>query len=229
MLLAAPTPAAASIDEQTEKPIYELLSLQQIQEHAAKASDPQALLEYALAARAIEDTQNGLRATPHDLPVDLKGNLYTFSPAGEQFRVIEPSSPDIDWTTYFNAMKTARVQAEKVPEGTVVQTVMANGHVETQKTAGAGGGYRVTNPTGEAYLVDTAKFEKLYDPVEGEEGTFKPKPSNRKVVTLDENVAFTAPWGEPMLIKSGGVLVTEGKGKTYGIQPDEYSATYSPV
>ena len=96
---------------------------------------------------------------------------------------------------------------------------MADGHVETSKTAGPDGGYRVTYPSGEQYLVDTEKFERIYD-LTDEAGVYAPKPDPRKVLPLEQNVAFEAPWGEKMYIKSGGVLVNGGGKDVYGIQSD---------
>ncbi len=209
---------------------YELLSLEQIHDReqaALAAGDEDTYLEYSIAGEAIADVQKGVRGTPMDPPPDLADHLYSVTSDGEKFRVIQPAG-DVDWTEYFLAQKTAKVKAEKVPPGTKVETIMADGHVETSKTAGPDGGYKVTNPTGEQYLVDIAKFESIYEPA-GEQGMFQPRPDPRKVVTVGENVAFTAPWGEEMLIRTGGVLVYSGPQDVYGIQPDEYKQTYGPV
>ncbi len=143
------------------------------------------------------------------------------------FKKIDPASYT-DWSKASWAQKTAQVMAEKVPEGTVVETIMADGHVETEKTAGKNGGYKVTNPSGEQYLVDPAKFESRYDQVG--ENTFAPKFDPVRVVSLSESVSFIAPWGEEMRIKSGGVLVKgSGDNDIYGIQPEEFSQTYSII
>lgn len=221
-LAAQPAPAS-------EK--YELLDLPAVERHleeAKQAGDEASAGVYEVTRRALQETADGLRATPNDLPPGFQQNLYTHDNTGVEYKVINPGA-DIDWTMFYPAQKTAQVKAEKVGPGTVVETIMANGLAESTKTAGPEGGYRVTNPTGEQYLVDTAKFEKLYDLVEGAEGVFKPKPSLRKVVDIEQNVAFTSPWGAPMYIREGGVLVHEKVGKVYGIQPDEYAATYSKV
>ncbi len=206
---------------------YELLSLSEIkarEEAALKNNDRDAAFEFDTAETAIEDTIAGNRASPDDLPGDFKARLYS-SHQDELFKVIDPVA-DVDWTEFQIAQKTAQVKAELVPAGTKVETIMANGLVETTKTAGTDGGYRVTALTGEQYLVDRAKFEKLYDPV-GTEGIYAPKPDPRKVIDLDKNVAFTAPWGEEMRIRSGGVLVHGGPKDVYGIQPAEFKASYS--
>lgn len=206
---------------------YELLGLDAIKarkEEAVKAKDRDAVLEYNTAASAIEETVAGLRTTPNDLPSNFQDNLYTAA-NDELFKVIDPRA-DVDWSDYVIAQKTAKVKAEFVGQGTRVDTIMANGLHETSKTAGPDGGYKVTAQTGEQYLVDKAKFEKIYDET-SDPGIYAPKPDPRKVLELDRNVAFNAPWGEPMRIRAGGVLVNGGKGDVYGIQPPEFKASYS--
>ncbi len=209
---------------------YELLTLSDVQARekaALEEGDTLAEREYHTAVRALEETQQGLRSTPNDLPLDFNAKLYVAADGGRLFKVIDPMR-DVDWTRFQVAQKTARVKAEKVAPGTVVDTILANGLHETSKTAGPDGGYRVTAQTGEQYLVDPVKFEKLYDTTETD-GIFAPKPAPRKVLGLDQDVAFTAPWGEDMRIAKGGVLVNGGKGDVYGIQPDEYRASYTLV
>lgn len=216
-------------DAAAEKPSghYELLSLDQIKTREADArirGDMDAVIEYDTAESAIEETVAGKRATPNDLPTDFTDKLYS-SHGDELFKVIDPIA-DVDWTDFKIAQKTAEVTAELVPAGTKVETIMENGLVETSKTAGADGGYRVTAQTGEQYLVDKAKFEKLYN-LTDTDGVYAPKPDPRKVLELDRSVAFTAPWGEEMRIRSGGVLVHGGPKDVYGIQPPEFKQSYS--
>lgn len=206
---------------------YELLSLSNIEKRQAAAravGDRDAALEYNSAARAISETAQGLRATPNDLPVDFNGNLFE-ADNGELFKVIDPRG-DVDWAEYEVAQKTAKVKGEYVPAGTTVETIMADGLREASRTAGPEGGYRVTAQTGEQYLVDKAKFEKIYDQTDVP-GVFAPKPDPRKVVPLGQNVAFPSPWGEgSMHIRKGGVMVYGGKIDIYGIQPAEFAASY---
>ena len=120
------------------------------------------------------------------------------------FKAINPAT-DVNWDNASWAQKSAQVLAERVGPGTVVQTIMADGHVETSKTAGTNGGYKVTNPNGEQYLVDPAKFESRYE--SAGENAYCPKWDPVRVVRTDGNVSFKAPWGEDMFIKAGGVLV----------------------
>ncbi len=50
-----------------------------------------------------------------------------------------------------------------------------------------------------------------------------------KVVELQENVRFQAPWGEEMRIRAGGVLVIKDSGDIYGIQREEFQDTYEYI
>lgn len=206
---------------------YELLSLEEIhkRESAALAEgDLVGLSTYMTADHAIAETIAGKRSSPSELPSDFSAKLFTES-SGELFKVVDPAK-DFDWTEFRPAQKTAKIKAELVEPGTKVDTIMANGLVETSNAAGPEGGYRVTALTGEQYLVSKPKFEKLYVPTETK-GVYAPKPDTRKVLPIASSVAFTAPWGEEMRIRGGGVLVNSGENKIYGIQPDEFKATYS--
>ena len=216
-------------DKAASKPTghYELLPLDEIKKReqaALNAGDYRSAREYDVAETAIEDTLAGKRSSPRDLPPDFKSNLFA-EHNGELFRTIDPVA-DVDWTEFRVARKTAKVRAEFVEAGTKVETVMANGLVETSKTAGEKGGYKITAQTGEQYLVDPDKFAKLYQTTSAE-GVYEPRPDPRKVLDLKENVSFTASWGEDMRIRSGGVLVKDGPKKAYGIQGDEFHASYS--
>jgi hypothetical protein len=143
------------------------------------------------------------------------------------FKTINPAT-DIDWNLASWAQKTAQVMAERVDAGTVVQTIMADGHVETSKTAGKDGGYKITNPNGEQYLIDPAKFESRYD--SAGDNVYRPKYDPIRVVQTNENVSFNAPWGEKMFIKAGGVLVKgSGDNDIYGIQKEEFENTYGII
>lgn len=143
-----------------------------------------------------------------------------------EFEALDTSN--VDWSKAAWAQKTASVTAEKVAPGTVLQTVMANGHVETTKTAGPDGGYKTKNPSGEEYIVEPKTFEKRYDPA-GPENEYRPKFAPVQVLPLDRDVSFKAPWGEDMFIKAGGMLVNGGGKDIYGIQKEEFAATYSVV
>ncbi len=212
---------------------YELLDVNQIEVRAKEAietGNTSDAMDYQTAAAAIHETQEGLRATPYDMPADFSDKLYDVTDEGT-FKVIDPAK-DVDWTDFFLAQKTAQVKAERVGAGTEVVTLVQgeDGNLlhEATKKAGADGGYIVTNPTGEQYLVDVKKFESVYQETEVA-GVFAPVPDPRKVVPVEQNVSFEAPWGGAMRIQSGGVLVHGGLNDIYGINPKEYQETYSAL
>lgn len=139
------------------------------------------------------------------------------------FKQIDPDT--VDWTGSKTALKAAKVSAEFVEAGTKVDTIMKDGHVETTNTAPEGGAMKVTNPSGEQYMVSPEKFASRY--ALDVDGNYAPIASPVQVKQLEENVAFKAPWGEEMRIKAGDVLVNGGPGDVYGIQPEEFAETYS--
>ncbi|MGD9537131.1 MAG: hypothetical protein AB7P52_05180 [Alphaproteobacteria bacterium] len=142
------------------------------------------------------------------------------------FRAINPDDY-FDQSQARMATKTTTIQARPAVAGEEVITVMKDGHVETRNTAKAGD-YIVTNPDGERYIVPGEKFESKYAPTETP-GVYRPAGGPVKVMTLQEDVSFKAPWGEEMRIRADGVLVYNGLGDVYGIQPDEFRRTYAFV
>lgn len=224
-LMFAATANVASADTSSQKHHYELLDLDQLQTHITDAEqhgDMQAVATLSLAASAIEETLNGQRATPNDLPSDFSENLYE-EHQHELYHVINPAE-DVDWTKFALAEKIADVHAEWVPEGTPVDTIMKDGHVETTNIAKEGGGYRVTNPDGEQYLASVAEMAERY--TDNGDGTFSPKAVPRKVLEVEENVSFTASWNETMYIKDGGYLVNNGPKDIYGIEEKAFNNTH---
>lgn len=220
--------AAAGAGEPTiQSKHYELLNLDQIIEREKQSialGDRDAALEYTTAEHAIQDVIDGKRGTPNDLPPGFDDNLFS-EHQGELYKMIDPAKY-VDWTEYLTALKTATVKAELVPEGEKVDTIMADGLVETTNTAGPDGGYKVTAQTGEEYLLQRAEFEKRYDKTDVE-GVYAPKPDPRKVMGVDQNVGFKASWGEDMRIRGGGIFVHNSKDDIYGIQPNEVKASYT--
>lgn len=142
----------------------------------------------------------------------------------KEFTPIDPRT-GADWAIACWSHKEAKVFAEFVPAGTKIGTVLKDGHRETTKTAGPEGGYKVTNPGGEQYLVDPEKFAGRYETT-GIAGEYRPKLNPVKAVQTGKDVSFIAPWGEEMRIKAGGWLVKTRDGEIYGIQPDAFGSTY---
>ncbi len=128
--------------------------------------------------------------------------------------------------------KFARVHARQGTLGEEVITKMANGLEETKNTVKAdektgNPGWIVTNPDGEEYIVDDSVFQKKYeiDPENAEQ--YKPKGGPVLSATVDEDIEFNAPWGEPMKIEAGGSLILSGPEDIYGIQKSEFENTYA--
>ena len=85
----------------------------------------------------------------------------------------------------------------------------------------------ITNPGGENYLVKKDIVENNY--VKGEkEGEYIAKAKPRKVIEIDENISFTAPWGETMNLQAGAWLNIDNMDKIYGINPEEFYETHIP-
>lgn len=106
-----------------------------------------------------------------------------------------------------------------------IVTVTADGK-ETTNMASAGD-IIMSGPSGEQYVVKSAKFHKLYQGKIG--GEIHPEQNPRMVAqyTGHEPVMFKASWGEDMILKPSDYLVKEGEGKYYRIAKAEYEQTYN--
>ena len=133
----------------------------------------------------------------------------------------------IDWTHARLARKCARVRARQATRAEEVASVMEDGFRETRNEARPGD-YIVQNPSGEEYVTAKDTFEERYRQTE-QQNVYEPISPPVKVVELDENVCFEAPWGEEMRIRAGGVLILRDSGEIYGIQRDEFQKTYEYI
>ena len=134
---------------------------------------------------------------------------------------------DVDWSEALWAQKTAPITAEWVSPGIKVDTVLADGRVEATKIAGESGGYRVTNITGEQYLVDPETLAHRYNR-EGHSEVYKPKYNPVQIIRLKQNASFLDVMRDMyMEIDAGGYLVRLDTGEIYGIEPDLFEKTYS--
>ena len=152
---------------------------------------------------------------------------------------------DVDVANYVNDIvsegaelkeykKFARVRAEQGKVGQEIVTVMKNGLVETKNVVKEDAetgepDWIITNPDGEKYIVPDKTFRKKYEIEKDSEGYHRPKGGSVKAVQIDENISFTAPWGEKMNIEKGGYLVVNGPKDIYGIQLQEFNNTYKPA
>jgi hypothetical protein len=115
--------------------------------------------------------------------------------------------------------------AKNTVDGLKVVTVTADGK-ETENVAEVGD-IIMSGPSGEQYVVKAGKFDKLY--ADGPNGTKIPEQSPRQVAayTGTEDITFTAPWGQSMVMKPGDYLVKDGDGY-YRVAKQEYEQTYNP-
>lgn len=146
----------------------------------------------------------------------------------------------------FTAVKNKEVVAEILTREKI-DTILTRGgyetvcidddgfvYIETTNKNLKVGDYIVSNDIAgydNSYIVPAAKFHQLYDAIDEINGIYKPKGICREVYRLphDMNLRFTAPWGSEMKIRSGGVLIFEEIDKVYGINQEEFEATYSII
>lgn len=90
--------------------------------------------------------------------------------------------------------KKAVVEARQVTEPEFLDTVLANGFLETSREVPVGH-WIITNPGGEQYAVSDEKFRGRYEDIGG--GKFKAKGFVRAYSNpTGKSVEITAPWGE---------------------------------
>ena len=125
--------------------------------------------------------------------------------------------------------KTARITAREGIVGEEIVTKMKNGLEETRNVVKEQGDMVATNPSGEQYIIDAKTFAKKYEVDPANPKQYRPKGGAQEFLFLKEDVQFTAPWGEEMDIKAGGVLNISGRdsGDIYGIQRKEFNETYA--
>lgn len=130
--------------------------------------------------------------------------------------------------------KSGGITARVGKLGEEILTVMANGLQETKNTVtvdeNGNPGWVVTNNTGEQYIVSDSVFRSKYEKIEGTEDRFKPIWNPITAAQIDENICFTAPWGEIQnLIAVGYLVFNKDFDDVYGIQEDEFNKTYSMI
>lgn len=113
-------------------------------------------------------------------------------------------------------------------DGVKVTTVLPDGK-ETENTA-MKDDIIMSGTSREKYVVKSAKFPKLYEGSIG--GRVYPEQGDRMVAlyTGNDTIAFTAPWGEQMVLKKGDYVVREKDGSGYyRIAKAEFEKTYNPL
>jgi hypothetical protein len=131
--------------------------------------------------------------------------------------------------------KNAVVRIRPATPGEVIQTVLADGTVETSNTAREGH-YVITNPGGEQYLKGAAKVAAQY--IEIGDGLYRANAYCRAFPNpVGSSIKIIAPWGEEQIGAPDCMLVA----RYYLDQPDdvnterfiigakEFAETYEPM
>lgn len=132
--------------------------------------------------------------------------------------------------------KKAEVSATVAVGGEKIETVLANGTVETTNVANPGDAI-VTNPGGEQYIIPAETFQKRYESTT-DEGVFRAKGMARAFKNdTGAPIEITAPWGEPQYGDENCMIATVfdpdspdhiGSDR-YIIGADEFAETYGPI
>lgn len=118
-------------------------------------------------------------------------------------------------------VKSTPINARRVPEGTSeVVRVKSSATTDTARA----GDWICTSPSGEEYK-GPSDFNDIYEPDPNTPGLFRPRHDPRKLIKLNEDVIFMAPWGELQAVTKGDYLMERtirsgpdmGKVERYGI------------
>ncbi|MEO5950690.1 MAG: PGDYG domain-containing protein [Candidatus Saccharimonadales bacterium] len=132
--------------------------------------------------------------------------------------------------------KKAEVHAVVAVGGEKIETVLANGIVETVNIANSGDAI-ITNPGGEQYIIPAETFTKRYEATT-EEGVFRAKGMARALKNdTGAPIEITAPWGESQFGDENCLIATvfdpdspdQIGSDRYIIGADEFADTYGPI
>lgn len=132
--------------------------------------------------------------------------------------------------------KKAEVSASIAHGGEVIETVLADGTIETTNTANPGDAI-ITNPGGEQYIIPAETFNKRYEAT-ADEGVFRAKGMARAFKNdTGAPIEIMAPWGEPQYGDENCMIATvfdpdnpsEIGSDRYIIGADEFAETYGPI
>ena len=129
-------------------------------------------------------------------------------------------------------VKTAKIKAYQGTVGQSISTTMKDGLQETKNTVTLDPktnqpGWVVTNPDGELYIIPDSEFNKNYVADPSADGTYMKKGGKPCwFVQIQEDISFTAPWGEKMNIAAGGYLNITNPNDIYGVQFEAFNQTY---
>jgi len=132
------------------------------------------------------------------------------------------------------AKKSKPVTARAAVPGEEITTLVENpaGGVleETKNKASEVPSMVVTNMIDgqtNSWIVKKETFDKRYTADPNQDGKFLPVGAPVEgMFRTKENITFQAPWGSPINLAAGGVVVPDPSGGFYGINPKEFEATY---
>jgi hypothetical protein len=101
-------------------------------------------------------------------------------------------------------------------------------YVETTKEAKAGD-YIVTRTAQDTYIIDAAKFPKLYEVNPDNPDQYRSTNVGRAIL-MEEDIVIHASWGEDQQIKAGGVLFrSNASPDVYGNQKHSFEGDFARV
>ena len=125
--------------------------------------------------------------------------------------------------------KFTKIKARPAQPGEVVETITSDGK-ETINQAKEGD-YVVSNlgGSGEEYILSGDKLAKRYKEIG--DGIYQATGECRGVTYSGPDISFEASWGQPMILKTGDMIVTPlpQKGEVYRIARQEFESTYKPI
>lgn len=131
--------------------------------------------------------------------------------------------------------KTATLAKENVviaQGGERIVTLQPDGkggqYVETTKEAKTGD-YIVTRDAQDSYIIDAAKFPKLYEVNPDNPDQYRSTNVGRAVL-MEEDIVIHASWGEDQQIKAGGILFrSNASPDVYGNQKHSFEGDFARV
>jgi hypothetical protein len=91
--------------------------------------------------------------------------------------------------------KHVRVLARRAKEGEIIETILRNGHKESENRAKAGD-WVITNPLGERYTISDATFQKRYEAT-AKDGIYRPRGWVRALKNpFAQAIFLRVSWGE---------------------------------
>ena len=143
------------------------------------------------------------------------------------------TAADFDFSNAPKFRKTATLDAANVvvaKGGEEVVTLQPDGKggefVETTKTAKPNDKI-VHREANDRYIIDSAKFDKLYEINPENPDTYRSTNTGRAIL-MEEDIVILASWGEDQNIAAGGILFkSDANGEVYGNQKHSFEGDFA--